>query len=289
MASVVQQLTREFEEIKNAPLTLKQDIDAALQGAVNDVKAAGHQVTMDMTTMAKDQAFPGKSITMQEQMHKVLLREVAVAAALKEARQQGSEISNMWGSTWGKEGEARLAASQAGGDYDAMFASAMRALSMNQMIYVVAVNSYKQVGVDLDLSLSSLGEEFRMLVSREATVADVAFLVQQERLRKRPAGPGKTIDVKLIGPAGTVLPHSHLIKTALDVEGEVFVDDEDSDFYPLSVLTGERWRELGLHAPTRWEYLRESEFSKLFGMSKSAFKKLPDWKQIPLKKKYGLF
>jgi hypothetical protein len=286
---IVQRLTRGIEERNLESVTLQQEVDAALQGAVSDVRGAGHQVTQAMIETAKHLSDPSKSIAMQEQMRKYLLREVAVASALKEFSQGANDISNKWDSTWVKEGEARLAASKAGSDYDAMFDSALRALSIDQFVYVVVVNQYSAIGVNLDLSLASLGEEFRMEVSRDATVADVAFFVQQERLQKQPAGPGKKIEVKVVGPGGTVLPRSQLIKNALDVEGEDLLDDEKSVYYPLSVLTGRQWKDLGLHAPTRWKHLRESEFSELFGMTKSAFEKLPDWKQTPLKKKHGLF
>jgi len=260
--------------------------------AVNDVRAEGRQVTEHMIQVVYSDVSFTQFIPTREEACNLLLREVAVQAAMEEVSQGETDLSNTPGPTWAKYCEARGAAGRVGklgGNYDAMFDSALRALSSDQLMYVVVVNRYKQVGVDLELFLSSLGEQFSLVVNREATVAHVAYVVQQERLRRRPEPPGKKIKVKLVSPAGAVFLGSQLIKNALDVDGQVLVDDEDGVFYPLSVLTGQEWRQLGLHAPTRWKHLREKEFSDLFGMNKSAFEKLPDWKQIPLKKKHGLF
>jgi len=259
-------------------------------GAVNDVRAAGHEVTAEMINMAKNEAYLGKDMSMQEQIHRVLLREAAVQSALKEASQSGIEVHGRF-DTWAKESEARLSAARtSGSEYEAMFANALRALNSERSVYVVTVSGYKRAGLDLILSLSSLGEDFQMMVKRETSVAQVTYLVQQDRLQKRPAGPGKTIEVKLVGPAGTLLPREKLITHALDYEAdEVLSDDENGTFYPLSVLTGERWKDMGLSGPTRWKHLHEKDFRNLFGMSKDAFEQLPDWKQIPLKKKHSLF
>mmetsp|Transcript_114438 Transcript_114438/g.180190 ORF Transcript_114438/g.180190 Transcript_114438/m.180190 type:complete len:293 (+) Transcript_114438:55-933(+) len=282
----VARLSREIEAKTSSDVNLQREVDSALQVVVDELTNAGHVVRQSMKEMAKDQVHLAKGSNMQEQMRKVLLRELAIAAALREL---GPDIANKWGSTWGKEAEARLAISKTGGAYDVMVDAALRAFSSDQMVYVVCVNRYSQIGVDISLSLSTLVEEFSIKVSREATVAHVAQLVREERLRKHPAAPGKTVDVKLVGPGGTVLPLAQLIKHALDIEGADLLADEEGVFYPLSVLTGTKWRELGLSASTRWKHLHESEFAKLFGMSKATFEKLPDWKQIPMKRKHGLF
>jgi len=289
--SVVRRLTRQIEEKRQARSISEQEVETALQQAVNDVCAAGHAVTQRMMQFGRNEARLGKGNCMKEQIHRVLLREVAVQSALNEAAQNGVETRSIWGDTRAKEGEARLAAGSTGStEYEAMLANALRAVSSEKLVYVVTVSSYKRVGLGIVLSLQSLGEAFEMTVDRETSVAQVTHFVQQERLWRRPAGPGKIVEVKLVGRAGTLLPLDSLISCALDCEGEeVEHDDENGVFYPLPVLTGEVWKGMGLLAQTRWKHVREKDFRNLFGMSKDAFERLPAWKQIPLKKKHGLF
>jgi len=101
---------------------------------------------------------------------------------------------------------------------------------------------------------------------------------------------GKARQVKLVRPNGILLPCASAIGDALDHESEeVLSDGEDRVFYPLATLTGDGWKEMGLHGATRWKHLREDEFRGLFGMSKNSFEKLQPWTQMSLKKKYGLF
>merc|ERR1712187_621256 len=73
----------------------------------------------------------------------------------------------------------------------------------------------------------------------------------------------------LIGPKGTRLDAEMPLPEALDHEPSVPAEEEEGDFYPLSVLAGDAWRDLGLEGATRWRCLRENEFQKLFGMSKA--------------------
>merc|ERR1712137_1246737 len=149
--------------------------------------------------------------------------------------------------------------------------------------YVCSVSIYKRQGLNLILSLSSLeGETLEMKVNREVSIADVAGMVQ--------ATVGKAREVKLVRPNGTLLPSARAIGDVLDHESEeVLPNEEDSVFYPLATLTGEMWKEMGLHGPTRWKHMREDEFKDLFGMSKNSFDKLQPWAQMSLKKKHGLF
>merc|ERR550537_2099960 len=110
---------------------------------------------------------------MVEQARRVLLREAAVRAALKEAADGGIQIENRWGSSWGKEGEARFAAVSTGAvDYETMFAKASMALNSDNLAYVCSVNTYQRKGLVLILSLSSLGGEIlEIKVNREVSVA----------------------------------------------------------------------------------------------------------------------
>ncbi|CAM9843127.1 unnamed protein product [Chrysoparadoxa australica] len=45
----------------------------------------------------------------------------------------------------------------------------------------------------------------------------------------------------------------------------------------------------GVDPSNREMYLRDDEFTKLFGMDKSAFSALPQWKRVAAKKKHKLF
>jgi len=221
--------------------------------------------------------------------HEILLREDIVHSALKEATDDGKQLENSQGSSWAMEGEVCCDAVSTGtGDEETMFAKASMALNSDNLAHVCSVNTYKRKGLDLVLSLSSPGgETLEIKVHREASVAEVAGMV---KAIVRPAVLGKAKEVKLVGLRGTLLPCARAIGDALDYESEeVPPDDQDSVFYPLSVLTGEKWKEMRLHGPTRWKHLREDEFKDLFGMSKNTFEKLPRWNQIPLKKKHGLF
>lgn len=100
---------------------------------------------------------------------------------------------------------------------------------------------------------------------------------------------GNKIVVKLIGPEGTILDPSAVLLDALDYETDKGDQDGDGPYYPLSVLTGNAWRAMGLDGLTRWKYLREKEFKDIFGMSKATFEQLPSWKQLPLRRKHNLF
>lgn len=286
--SLVRQRTQAIDEKVHAELHPQQVVDDAVQTAVSEVRAAGHVVTSDMISCAKLEALLGKDATMQDQVRRVLLREAAVRSALRETEESGVVDPSK---RWSKAGEARLAASSCGAtEYETMLSNAIRALTSDRMVYVVCLNSYKRAGVSVVLSLSSLAEQFEMTVSRELCVDELLDLITQERLQRRPAGPGKTIEVKLMGPAGTLLPREQVVTCALDCEtAELEPDVEHGVFYPLSVLTSSEWRDLGLVGVTRWKHLREDLFMGLFGMTKATFEKLPEWKQTPLKKKHGLF
>jgi len=261
-------------------LELQAEVHTAVQTVVNDVRAAGHEIHKEMIDMASQEAWLGKGITMYEQVRRVLLREAAVRVALK-------EVADSAGS-WGKIGEARFAAASTGDvNFDVMVAKATMAFNSDTVMYVCGVNSYKREGLNLVLSLSSLGESFEIRVHRNASVAHVAGMIG---VTLRPVVPGKTPKVQLVGPAGTLLPCRKTIGDALDYESEkVQPDNENCVFYPLSVVTGEEWKQMELCGSTRWMHLRGDEFRDIFGMSKDTFDKLPSWKQIHLKRKHGLF
>jgi len=286
----VKQLAAKIDAAGSRQNEAAEEVEVALRKALDDVRSAGHEVAAGMVDTARREARLGKDVSIDERIRRVLLREVAVQNAIQEATDSDPARRNELNG-WIKRGEARLAAgSTAVIDYDAMFANALRAVNSDKLVYVVFVSAYKRVGLDLLLSLSSIGESFEMTVDRETVVAHVQFLVQHGRLEKKSAGLGKTVEVKLVGPAGTLLSPQKRIGSALDYEDDkVECDEENAVFLPLSVLTGEAWRSLGLPGQTRWTLLRENEFGELFGMSKDAFGRLPDWKQIPLKKKHGLF
>merc|ERR1739848_270108 len=59
----------------------------------------------------------------------------------------------------------------------------------------------------------------------------------------------------IIGANGTRLDWEKPLPEALDYEGDDPAKDEEGDFHPLSVLTSDAWRELGLQGATRWQYL----------------------------------
>merc|ERR1712060_349993 len=108
--------------------------------------------------------------------------------------------------------------------------------------------------------------------------------VRQEKMTARPGAPGKTLQVKIMGAAGTILSPTKLISHALEYEAAVDGDDDENiKYYPLSLLKGSQgqWRQVGLDAKSRWKHLRGAEFRQLFGMDKEAFDQLPEWKQKP--------
>lgn len=245
----------------------------SVQTSANNARTA-HEVSTEMLEQTKHE-------------HEVLLREDTVHSALKEAADNGKQLENGEGSSWAMEGDACCDAVSTGTvDEETMFAKASK--HSDNLAHVCSVNMYTRKGLDLVLSLSSPGgETLEIKVHREASVADVAGMV---KAIVRPAVLGKAKEVKLVGLRGTLLPCARAIGDALDYESEeVPPDDQDSVFYPLSVLTGEKWKEMRLHGPTRWKHLREDEFKDLFGMSKNTFEKLQPWTQLSLKKKHGLF
>lgn len=177
------------------------------------------------------------------------------------------------------------------------------------------VSEYRKEGIDLIVSWTTLsGASFDTCIRRGASVQDLAHAMRQEtrfanidaqasieRLDPGYAAVGRVnapskappVRVAVIGPKGTRLDDKQPLPEALDYEAdasaEVESEKEDGQFYPLEVLTGSAWRELGLDGATRWQFLREVEFNELFGMSKASFRELPSWKQKPLKQKHGLF
>jgi hypothetical protein len=242
------------------------------------------EITRPMLRAAQQgAAMEADGSSMQERAQRTLIIEAAVASALKQGRASGDVVGP-------KEGEARLAASRAaakGEDYDALVMHALRVLTCRSSMYVISINGYRTEGVDIVLSMSSLGASFQMRIRKGTTVAEVKKMIE---LEKQPAAIGLAVEVKLIGISGTLLAPSKTFPAVLDLEAqELPPDDEKGTFFPLSVLTGDAWREMGLEGVTRWKYLREAEFAEIFGMSKTEFEKLPSWKQVPLRRKHGLF
>lgn len=176
---------------------------------------------------------------------------------------------------------------------------------------VANVLEYTTEGADLVVSWSTLaGDVFESRVRRGCLVRELAHAVHAARFgytnrrvevdgfdrsfkalldTRTPSKALEPAQVAIIGPRGTNLDWDHQLPQALDYEADKPTEDEDGEFYPLHVLIGDAWRELGLEAATRWRCLREHEFVKLFGMSKASFEQLPSWKQLPLKKSSGLF
>lgn len=290
----VKTIIQQVDDKDKQALMLQRQLDDALQRAIDRVRSVGRRITPNMVALARAKASTVTSDTMQEQeAHDVLIREVAIADALKQAEDNGVNVPrDFQGNVSGALSAARLAACNVGvPDYETMLASAFRALNHKSCSYVLAVTTCTQAGLDLILSMSSLGGDcFEIRVARDKTVADVIALLRQECASRWPAPPGKLVEVKLVGPAGTLLHFSKTIADALEYETEAAaVDDELGTFYPLAVLIGQQWKELGLDGPTRWKHLREKDFMNLFSMSKATFEKLPSWKQIPLRRKHGLF
>merc|ERR1712007_374604 len=221
--------------VANRPSTLAEEVAAVVQAAVDDVRAAGHEVSPEMIEQAKQETGIKNYMdgaNMLQQARKVLLREAAVHSALKRAVDDGIQIENCWGRSWGKEGEARFAAVSTGAlDYETMFAKASMALNSDNLAYVCSVSTYQRRGLDLILSLSSLGgDALELKVNREVSVAGVAGMVQAT---VRPVVLGKAREVKLVGPGGTLLPCARAIGDALDHESEDLpLDDKDNVFYP---------------------------------------------------------
>lgn len=163
-------------------------------------------------------------------------------------------------------------------------------------MFIANVIGYETEGVDLIVSCSTLaGATFQSRVCRGASVQDLAQAMHESHSETK-FGFGFKFGINgfkkrvaVIGPKGTSLNLEMPLPEALDHEPIAPVECEEGDFYSLSVLRGDAWRELGLQAATRWQYLRESEFQKVFGLSKATFEQMPSWKQIPLKKRHGLF
>lgn len=177
-------------------------------------------------------------------------------------------------------------------------------VGQEQTVYVAQVTKYKREGVELVLSLTPVtdtgrGETFRQRVEVGANVAKVMDFVRDHRVREvdhterlMRGLSNNVIEVRLLGPSGTTLHPERFLPEALDYETDVADDSaQASESYPLEMLTGGQgaWKEMGFDAATRWKYVENPLFLKLFGMSKASFEKLPSWKQIPLKKKHDLF
>ena len=58
--------------------------------------------------------------------------------------------------------------------------------------------------------------------------------------------------------------------------------------FPLTALLAKPFPE-AVDSAKREEYLSQEDFQHIFGMDKATFEKLPKWKRVSLKKKFGLF
>lgn len=266
-------------------------VEAAVQAAREAVLAQGVAVSKDMLKAAEKQAamFSKKEDTQQlmlEKAQKCLLVEAALEAACSTASAEFSCKQKEY---------ARLsAATSESMDFEVMQEKAAKALSSHRQTYTVSVCGYSKAGVEVKISFLTIGgASFDIQVPRGTSVRDVAHAIKDVKQLRGPAYvEGLEVEVKLIGPAGTVLQESRCFPEVIDYE----TDGAGEEAYPeaaylhqLEVLTGEAWKELGLDGPTRWKYVPEEDFVKLFGMSKASFDQLKPWTQNSLKKKHGLF
>lgn len=274
--------------IDAAHVERSHQIEDAVDNAREVLSAKGIMFDQDMITLAKDRV--GRFSTthcdaqmMQEQALRCLLVEAAVRAALADATQKGETMSQP------QINYARCAASSVASlDYHLMEVSAQKALSSHDMVYVITVNGCSKMGMDVVLSLATLGDCFDMRFPRGTSVRDAALQISEDRRLRGP--PGCKVQVKLIGCAGTLLDENKQFPEVVDYEtDEAEEATEGAEYYPLSALTGGAWKELGLDGPTRWKYLPEAEFMNLFGMNKTSFAQLKPWTQTSMKKKHGLF
>jgi len=312
----------QFLEAKDRALAEKQELlQDALHEAIETVKADGFHVNEASTAMAKQRAesFGKDRQDMVLQARRVLLCEAAVAAVIQRAKDR--KLHEKWaGQTchaysmnvvvFQMEDMARTGALMSKSDhYEIIEKNAEQALENEKRTYVITISGWTQMGVDIVVHMCTIGgESFNMTVPRGTSVDKLSLGIWEDRLcqkseikllgqshlksqhlgyRVQGSLDGKT-DVKLVGPAGTILDGTRRLPDAIDFES-IDPDKEDGEFFDLAVLRGTAWKELGLDAATRWQYLRERDFVEIFGMSKDAFGKLPSWKQIPLKKKHGFF
>lgn len=263
-------------------------IEDAVDNAKDAVSAKGIMVDQDMIALATDivgrfSMMRFDAQTMQEQAHWCFLVEAAIRAAVAGATEKGETV------TQPQINHARCSASSVTSlDYQLMEASAQRALLGRDMFYVIMVNGCTKMGTDLILSLGTLGDCFDMRVRSGTLVRDVAIEIAEDRQLRCPLG--FKVQVKLVDCAGTLLDENGSFHDPEDYETDVVEETREScEYYPLSVLTGQAWRELCLDGPTRWKYLPENEFMGLFGMNKISFAQLKPWMQASMRKKHGLF
>jgi len=297
----VEQGANHVEEENNRKL------EQASQEAVAMATERGLQISRDMRNRAlakaqiakKEHEVQGKELeTLQQQMY----NDLVCHAALHEALARNGMSQNVFHSHGVTDSLFMAISNSKDAEYEIMVEKLDQILCATRQssAYVVSILSYTKEGLDLVLCMSTLsGDCFQMRVGSDSTVAQ---LMETIRLQKQDQSSHlervarslsrNQINVKVIGPAGTSLDASRTFPAAIDYETDGTADDAeelDHKLYPLSVLAGDAWRETGIDGATRWKHLAEKDFMGLFGMNKASFEKLPSWKQIPLKKKHGLF
>lgn len=289
--------TLRFEETRHAMdgqlirREQKEQLDLAVQSVVDSAVVIGLEVSEKLQEKIKVRTQEllldpqnGFDI-LRETAQKRLLLELAVESAMARAEENGLEV------TPPMIAHAKSVSVPSGSIsdvYEAVLEKVELALCAFNLVYAVTLAGYKKEGLRLTLTLQTLGSTFTLPVFMGTTIGELARTIPEERQLRHP--PGSTVVVKIIGPKGTVLAPSRTLPEAFDyeIDGEA-EEDESDEFYELSVLTGQAWKDMGLNGPTRWKHLREKEFMNMFGMSKASFEKLPSWTQATLKRKHSLF
>eukprot|EP00929_Paragymnodinium_shiwhaense_P016093 TRINITY_DN124269_c0_g1_i1.p1 TRINITY_DN124269_c0_g1~~TRINITY_DN124269_c0_g1_i1.p1 ORF type:complete len:327 (-),score=65.34 TRINITY_DN124269_c0_g1_i1:228-1208(-) len=266
-------------------------LDEAMRNAVDSTVALGFVVPEDMKARVKlrTQGLLSNPETTLEDLRdtaqKRIFSELAVADAARGADEDGHVV------TPAMLANASSIVVPSGSSievYEAAREKAQDALHACNLVYVVTILGYKRSGLDLTFNLRTLGSSFTLTAPMDTTVGDFTSKIREDQQLR--STRGAAADVKVVGPAGTVLDPARTLPHAVDYETDGRnKENEAGEFYDLEVLTGEAWKELGLDGPTRWRYLQETEFVRVFGMSKWSFSKLAPWTQTSLKKKHGLF
>lgn len=288
-----------FEAPTRHPEQQRQQLRRVITASAARASEAGVDITGVMQRVTETVELLGMS---EGNAYKCFLREAAVDSSVKRALRTHSFLQPRAPREYALQDYVRLAlqGSEAT-EYDEILAKADRAVQvgLNKSVYVVQVMGYKKEGVELVLSMSNpiSGETFSARVEVGTLVAEVMKVIQNMRFhevahveRLIQGVSGSYVNVKLLGPAGTLLDPAKFLPEALDYETDVVTDDvQQGEYYPLEMLVGQAWKNMGLDGPTRWKHVEDTLFMQLFGMSKASFEQLPTWKQIPLKRKHGLF
>jgi len=122
--------------------------------------------------------------------------------------------------------------------------------------------------------------------AKKATNEEAAASIYQE-VNRETRGFASTDDVSR--PVETYLERAAETKQAAPERAQVSIAPGAGTFAVAQLQDPATAASLGIDLSRKESYLSDADFSRVFGMDKTAFQALPQWKQSKLKKDANLF